>query len=131
MITLPDGITWFNSADLGHMDEDGFIYITGRTTRVVIRTDHKGSLEYLEEKLRKCSFIRDAAVTTSADSSITAFVCLNDTTIKDATEAVKANADLSFWEIPERVTVLDTISYMNNGKVDYAARKSISEVYEQ
>ena len=121
MITLPDGTTWFNSTDLGYIDEDGFICVTGRTTRVVIRTDHKVSLEYIEEKIRRNSFVKDAAAIAMPDNSIIVFISASDNTIDSIEDAVKKNSDFSLWETPEKIILLDKIPYMNNGKVDYCA----------
>ena len=126
MITLSDGTTWFNSTDLGYIDEDGFIYVTGRTTRVVIRTDHKVSLEYIEEKIRRNPFVKDAAAIALADNSIIVFISASDNTIDSIEDAVKKNSDFSLWETPEKIILLDKIPYMNNGKTDYCALEKMA-----
>ena len=126
MITLPDGTSWFNSTDLGYMEEDGFIYVTGRTTRVVIRTDHKVSLDYIEEKIRRNPFVKNAATIALPDNSITAFVSVSDNTLESVEDTVKNNSDFSLWETPEKIILLEEIPYMNNGKIDYQALEKMA-----
>ena len=65
-ITMPNGEIWFNSNDLGYMNEKGFIFITGRTNRIVIKNDFKISLDDIELKINKLPFIKDCATIISS-----------------------------------------------------------------
>ena len=121
-ITLPDGTTWYNSTDLGYMDEDGFLFITGRTTRVVIRFDHKISMDVIEEKLKAIPEIEDAAiVTTGSGEEITAFVvCKHAFDPEKILEQMRSRkTHLSSFEIPDRITIVPELPRMNNGKIGY------------
>ena len=47
--TLRDG--WLHTGDLGHMDEDGFIFITGRAKEMIIRGGENIGCQEVEEAI--------------------------------------------------------------------------------
>src|SRR4029077_17705278 len=50
-VFTPDG--WFNSGDLGRIDTDGSLWVTGRVKDVIIRGGHKIDPSVIEETLLK------------------------------------------------------------------------------
>jgi len=65
-ILLPDG--WFNSGDLGRIDADGFLWITGRAKDVIIRGGHNIDPTVIEETLLKHPEVVLAAAVSKPDS---------------------------------------------------------------
>lgn len=65
-ILLPDG--WFNSGDLGRIDADGFLWITGRAKDVIIRGGHNIDPTVIEETLLKHPEVVLAAAVSMPDS---------------------------------------------------------------
>ena len=135
-ITLPDGSVWFNTHDIGYISESGFVYITGRTTRVAVRFEFKLPVDDIEAKVRENPVVRNAALIVTDFSGsfekIAAFVTLEDLhgeseSEEQVLETVNAGNLLNWNEKIDEVVIVDTIPMMASGKPDYAFLK---EYYE-
>ena len=58
--TLRDG--WVHTGDLGHMDEDGFVYITGRAKEMIIRGGENIGCQEVEAALYENAKVAECAV---------------------------------------------------------------------
>lgn len=135
-VTLEDGSEWFDTNDLGYIDEDGFLFITGRTSRVLIRFDCKISIDSVERKICSNSKIKDCAIIPIVEDYLNgtsvAFVTLTDETELIPSDEIsriiqEGPNPLSELELPTRFVRLESIPYMNNGKVDYMKLTEISK----
>lgn len=60
---MKDG--WFHTGDLGYIDEDGYIFLTGRKKNLIILSDGNNvSPEELEEKIRRNELVQTVLVKT-------------------------------------------------------------------
>jgi long-chain acyl-CoA synthetase len=66
-VLSPDG--WFRTGDFGRIDEDGYVWVTGRATRtIVLSSGKKIAPEELEEKIYALPGIREVLVSGDGDS---------------------------------------------------------------
>ena len=127
-ITLDDGSEWFDSKDLGYFDDKGFIFITGRTTRVLIRSDFKLSMDMIESKIKHSPFVEECAIITQKTNGIDedpiAYVILKDEFKNVSKEELidsiqNSETKLSEFEMPIEFNMVDELPYLASGKIDY------------
>lgn len=91
--TLIDG--WMRSGDIGHIDEEGFVFITGRAKDIIIRGGENIACGEIEYVLYEHPAVNEAAVHGAPDDRLGEIVC--------ATVYLKQGADASEAEIQEHV----------------------------
>ena len=104
-VLSPDG--WFRTGDLGRIDADGYVWITGRAKRTIILSSGKKiAPEELEGLLLSCPEILEAVVTGESESrTITAeiFVEIPESEVRGVVAAV--NRTLPIYKRIKRVVV--------------------------
>ena len=124
-----NGDIWFDTNDVGYIDDDGFLFITGRLSRVIIRYDVKCSLDKIESKLRMSKYVKEAGVVAIKDTPYDrpiAFIVLNDdivstevspdTIINDVQSGLNP---LNDPEMLEELFIVESLPYLSSGKIDY------------
>jgi long-chain acyl-CoA synthetase len=117
----PDG--FFKTGDLGRVDSDGFIFITGRKKELIIIAGEKASPREIEEVLTQHPSVAEAAVVGKKDAmrgeAVVAFIIPR--------EGMEVKADvlrdfcrekgLAQWKIPREIFVQTDLPRSPTGKV--------------
>ena len=125
---LHDG--WFATADLGSIDEEGRLHITGRADDVVISGGVNIPLPAVTAALRKYEGVRDAAAVGVPDeewgSRVVAYlvpddaVCLDGLRLDELRDGVEEAGLPRTWA-PRQVVLLDILPLLPGGKLDREA----------
>ena len=122
-----NGELWVAMNDIGYMNNFGFIFITGRSTRVIERFDCKISIDNIEDKMKKHPAINECAVLginnkTKSGETLYSFITLRNPEYDHAQlmDEIEKNPNwLSQLEKPDITIILEKMPYMNNGKINY------------
>ena len=121
-----DGTKWVHTGDIGHIDENGCLYIDGRIKRMIIRDGYKVFPAAIENVIVKNKNVNQCAVVGIKDVNVgyvaKAYLILVDKSKKDETiEQLKeaCKKELYTYEVPDYFEVLDSFPVTNVGKIDY------------
>ncbi len=119
-----DAEGWYHTGDLGRLDEDGFIYVTGRVSDMVIRGGENISCPHVEEALGEHDDILEVAVLGLPDDDLgevlgAAVYPVPGTSLTPAGVEAFARLHLARFQIPTRWMFLsEPLPTTAAGKVD-------------
>jgi len=114
---------WFRTGDLGHMDEEGFIYITGRASDMYISGGSNIYPREIEEKILTHPAVGEVAVLGVPDpvwGEVGVAVCVAREGVKAATEAEMAAflaPKVPRYKMPKRFFFWDALPKSGYGKI--------------
>jgi fatty-acyl-CoA synthase len=113
---------WFRTGDLGHMDEEGFLYITGRASDMYISGGSNIYPREIEEKILTHEAIAEAAVVGVPDPKwgevgIALCVLRPDAAISEPELLDWMASRIARYKLPKRVFFWDALPKSGYGKV--------------
>ncbi|KRB76087.1 fatty-acid--CoA ligase [Nocardioides sp. Root190] len=118
----PDGFS--RSGDLGRMDEDGFVRVTGRLKDIVIRGGMNISARELEEHLLAHDDIANVAIVGMPDERLGEKVCAyvvptasgSELTLDQVSTYLREH-NVATQKLPERIEIVEALPMTATGKV--------------
>jgi long-chain acyl-CoA synthetase len=118
---LRDG--WFHTRDVGYLDDQGFLHLTGRETNLINIGNEKVSPEEVERVLLDLPGVREAAVYGAPDAllgeSVHARVVLEPGARLQVTQLQRhCRERFSGFKVPRRILIAESIPKTLYGKID-------------
>jgi acyl-CoA synthetase (AMP-forming)/AMP-acid ligase II len=123
---------WFRTGDLGHMDEEGFVYITGRASDMYISGGSNVYPREIEEKILTHPGIAEVAVLgvpdrTWGEVGVAVCVLRPDAALNERELLVWLDGRIARYKLPKRVFFWDSLPKSAYGKI---TKKTIREELE-
>jgi acyl-CoA synthetase (AMP-forming)/AMP-acid ligase II len=117
---------WFHSGDLGTLDTDGYLFVTGRIKTLINRGGEKIAPEHVEEILDQHPAVAESAVLGQSDPTlgerVVALLVPTSGQHLDPIEVVAYSRDrLARYEVPQDLKVVDAIPHTPKGAIDRVA----------
>ena len=113
---------WFRTGDLGHVDEDGYVFITGRLAELINRGGEKISPVEIDHAIEALPGVREAGTfgvphPTLGEELVAAVVLEPDATLGTAEILAHVRDRLGARQVPRHVYVVDALPRTDAGKL--------------
>ena len=123
--------SWFRTGDLGSLDQDGYLFLTGRIKNLINRGGEKISPEHVEAVLAGCPDVIEASVFPIPDPIYgervgAAVVVSRPERVEPAQILQNCRNRLSAFEIPDRLEIVAALPHTAKGALD---RRAVRDRY--
>jgi acyl-CoA synthetase (AMP-forming)/AMP-acid ligase II len=122
---------WLRTGDLGHLDRDGYLSVTGRLKDIIIRGGENLSPGLIESSLAAHPAVRSCAVVGAPDTDLgevpVAFVVVREPgAVDDRALRDEVERRLSRIHVPARFVRVDALPENAIGKIDRKALQALA-----
>ena len=123
--TDDDGIRWLHTGDLGYLDEDGNLFITGRKKYVIVLPGGKKvNPEHVESALCEAQYVKEILVVPGVQTDSTGIA---QETVKaiihPAWDVIETHANLSYSDLVKQPQVLKNLIWQNINECQQKSRR--------
>ena len=113
---------WFRSGDVGHLDADGFLYLTDRKKDMIISGGENIASSEVERVIYELSAVREVAVVGVPDDRwgekpVAVVVLADNTSLDLASLATHCRSRLAGFKVPKALVIRDSLPRNPSGKV--------------
>jgi len=112
---------WFYPGELATMDSDGYVFLKGRASEVIVRSGINVYPDEVEDALREHAAIVDAAVVgreveSSGEEEVVAFV-VTDGPVEKGSILAHCRNRLTAYKVPKEIIFIDELPTTASGKL--------------
>ncbi len=127
-----DGRIWLYTGDMGHLDEEGYLYFDSRIKRMIVTNGYNVYPGILEDIILSCGGVKECAVVGVPDDLrgeiCKAYIVLDEGQEDEVLQQIKAELALnvSKFALPKAYSVIGSLPRTALGKVDYDSLSGLS-----
>jgi fatty-acyl-CoA synthase len=113
---------WFRTGDIGHLDSDGFLYLTDRKKDLIVSGGENITSSEVERVIYELPSVREVAVVGLPDERwgekpVAVVVLANDESLDLASLAAHCRAQLAGFKVPKELIIRDGLPRNPSGKI--------------
>jgi cyclohexanecarboxylate-CoA ligase/acyl-CoA synthetase len=115
---------WWRTGDLGRLDDDGYLRVTGRLKDIIIRGGFNISAREVEEALLQHPAIANVALVGLPDPVVGERACAvivprgeARVTLEDLYDFLTVERKIAVWKVPERIEFVEEFPLTATGKI--------------
>ena len=123
--TDSSGIRWLHTGDLGYLDEEGYLFITGRKKYVIVLPGGKNvNPEFVESELSQAKYVKEILVVPALqENAVGVAQEVVKAIVQPAWDTINAGTGLSYSDLVDQPQVLKNLIWQNINQCQRQSRQ--------